>query len=129
MASKRRQGESSKTEKKKQKKTCEETAELCSCVGDEEVKRAVKEAWSQRSHYRQGQWTRSDSSEHLSEVSACSSCVYCRSTDLHTCQVIIMLLHENCTATIRETGRSKKVFTMRLNSQQDCCLQNVHQQP
>ncbi|XP_010743447.3 prolyl 3-hydroxylase OGFOD1 [Larimichthys crocea] len=54
MASKRRQGESSKTEKKKQKKTCEETAELCSCVGDEEVKRAVKEAWSQRSHYRQG---------------------------------------------------------------------------
>lgn len=55
MASKRCPGESERAEKKKKKKTCEETAELCSAVGDEQVKRAVREAWSQRSHYRQGQ--------------------------------------------------------------------------
>ncbi|XP_070760025.1 prolyl 3-hydroxylase OGFOD1 isoform X2 [Enoplosus armatus] len=55
MASKRRPGESERTEKKKKKKkSCEETAELCSVVEDEQVKRAVKEAWSQMTHYSQG---------------------------------------------------------------------------
>ncbi|XP_044050923.1 prolyl 3-hydroxylase OGFOD1 [Siniperca chuatsi] len=54
MASKRRPVESEKTEKKKKKKICEETAELCCVVEDEQVKRAVKEAWSQRTHYSQG---------------------------------------------------------------------------
>lgn len=54
MASKRRQGESEKTEKKKKKKSCEETAELSSVVEDEQLKRAVKEAWSQGTQYRQG---------------------------------------------------------------------------
>ncbi|XP_070686516.1 prolyl 3-hydroxylase OGFOD1 [Pempheris klunzingeri] len=54
MASKRRQGESVKAEKKRQKKSCEEAAGLCSLVADEQVRGAVKEAWSQRSHYSQG---------------------------------------------------------------------------
>ncbi|KAM3626267.1 uncharacterized protein V6R79_026041 [Siganus canaliculatus] len=53
MASKRRQTESNKTEKRK-KKTCEETAELCSVLDDEQVKKAVKEAWTQKTHYNQG---------------------------------------------------------------------------
>lgn len=55
MASKRRQDESNKTETKRKKKTCEETAELCSGVEDEQVKRAVREAWSRRTQYSQGQ--------------------------------------------------------------------------
>lgn len=53
MASKRPQGDSERTEKKK-KKNCEETAELCSVVDDEQVKRAVREAWSQKTHYSHG---------------------------------------------------------------------------
>lgn len=49
MASKRRPGESERAEKKKKKKkSCEETADLCSCVGDEQVKRTVREAWTRR---------------------------------------------------------------------------------
>ena len=56
MASKRRQDESEKTEKKKKKKSCEETAELCSVVEDEQVKRAVKEAWSHKTPYSHGQY-------------------------------------------------------------------------
>ncbi|XP_029986912.1 prolyl 3-hydroxylase OGFOD1 [Sphaeramia orbicularis] len=54
MASKRPQEECKNTEKKKKKKSCEKTAGLCSVVEDEQVKRAVKEAWGRRSHYRQG---------------------------------------------------------------------------
>ncbi|KAM9366795.1 prolyl 3-hydroxylase OGFOD1 [Symphorus nematophorus] len=54
MASKRRQGENEKTEKKKKKKNCEEMAELCSIVEDEQVKRAVQEAWSRKTHYSHG---------------------------------------------------------------------------
>ncbi|XP_045888577.1 prolyl 3-hydroxylase OGFOD1 isoform X1 [Micropterus dolomieu] len=54
MASKRRPGESEKTEKKKKKKNCEETAELCSAIEDGQVTRAVKEAWSRRTQYSQG---------------------------------------------------------------------------
>uniref|UniRef100_A0A3Q4BLW6 Prolyl 4-hydroxylase alpha subunit domain-containing protein n=1 Tax=Mola mola TaxID=94237 RepID=A0A3Q4BLW6_MOLML len=50
MASKRRRGDSEKAEKKK-RKSCEEAAALCSAVEDERVRRAVKEAWSRRSHY------------------------------------------------------------------------------
>lgn len=55
MASKRRQDERDKTEKKK-KKNCDVAAPLCSVVEDEQVKRAVKEAWSQKTHYSQGWW-------------------------------------------------------------------------
>lgn len=55
MASKRRHGEKGRTEKKKTK-SCEEAAELCSVVEDEQVKKAVKEAWGQKTHYSQGQW-------------------------------------------------------------------------
>ncbi|XP_037104114.1 prolyl 3-hydroxylase OGFOD1 [Syngnathus acus] len=55
MASKRQQGEYIKSNKKKRKtNNCEETAELCSVVRDENVKRAVKDAWSQKSHYTHG---------------------------------------------------------------------------
>ncbi|XP_034417964.1 prolyl 3-hydroxylase OGFOD1 [Cyclopterus lumpus] len=56
MASRRRPGDSVKTDKKKKKKktTSEETAELCSLVGDEQVKKSVQEAWSQRTPHRQG---------------------------------------------------------------------------
>ncbi|XP_035508014.1 prolyl 3-hydroxylase OGFOD1 [Morone saxatilis] len=54
MASKRRPDESRDTEKKKKKKNCVETAELTSVVEDEQVRRAVREAWSQRTHYNQG---------------------------------------------------------------------------
>lgn len=56
MASKRRQSENGKTEKRK-KKSCEETPQLCSVVKDEQVKAAVKEAWDQRTSYTQGWWT------------------------------------------------------------------------
>lgn len=55
MASKRRPGESVKTEQKKKKtKSCEETAELCPVLGDEQVKRTVKEAWRQRTDCAHG---------------------------------------------------------------------------
>uniref|UniRef100_A0A3Q3SV15 Prolyl 3-hydroxylase OGFOD1 n=1 Tax=Mastacembelus armatus TaxID=205130 RepID=A0A3Q3SV15_9TELE len=54
MASKRREGEPNPTEKKKKKKNCEETAEFSSCVGDERVKSAVKEAWSRSTRCSQG---------------------------------------------------------------------------
>ncbi|XP_040925978.1 prolyl 3-hydroxylase OGFOD1 isoform X2 [Betta splendens] len=54
MASKRHQTESSKSDKKKKKTTREEVAGLCSCVEDERVTAAVKEAWSRRSHYSHG---------------------------------------------------------------------------
>nr|XP_020460866.1 prolyl 3-hydroxylase OGFOD1 [Monopterus albus] len=54
MASKRPQDDRSTTEKKKKKKNCDETAKLCSCIEDEQVTRAVKEAWSRRTHYSQG---------------------------------------------------------------------------
>ncbi|XP_042266876.1 prolyl 3-hydroxylase OGFOD1 [Thunnus maccoyii] len=55
MSSKRRQDESVNTDKKKKKKkTSEETAHLCSAVEDEQVKSAVKEAWSRRTHYDHG---------------------------------------------------------------------------
>ncbi|XP_019742513.1 prolyl 3-hydroxylase OGFOD1 isoform X1 [Hippocampus comes] len=55
MASKRQQGECMKSNKKKRKvNNCEETAELCRVVRDENVKRAVKEAWSLKSHYTHG---------------------------------------------------------------------------
>ncbi|XP_040917146.1 prolyl 3-hydroxylase OGFOD1 isoform X2 [Toxotes jaculatrix] len=54
MASKRQQGEGSATDKKKKQKKSEETAELGSAVRDERVKCAVKEAWSQRTRYSQG---------------------------------------------------------------------------
>lgn len=60
MASKRRQGDSDKTEKKKQK-SCEEKADLCPLVEDEQLKRAVREAWSQKSHYSQGRLTEHNS--------------------------------------------------------------------
>ncbi|XP_077446662.1 prolyl 3-hydroxylase OGFOD1 [Stigmatopora argus] len=55
MASKRAQGDCFKSNKKKKKlNNCGETAELCSVVRDENVKRAVKEAWSQKSNYTHG---------------------------------------------------------------------------
>lgn len=56
MAPKRRYGEKGETEKKKKTKSCEEAAELCSVVEDEQVKKAVREAWGQKTHYNQGQW-------------------------------------------------------------------------
>ncbi|XP_041640985.1 prolyl 3-hydroxylase OGFOD1 [Cheilinus undulatus] len=54
MASKRLSDESGITEKKKKKKTSLEKAELCSGIEEEQVKRSVKEAWRQRSQYKQG---------------------------------------------------------------------------
>lgn len=62
MASKRQQDECNKPDKKKKKKKCEEVAELCSYVGDDQVKSAVKEAWSQRSHYSHGKVNRTPGS-------------------------------------------------------------------
>ncbi|XP_003970033.2 prolyl 3-hydroxylase OGFOD1 [Takifugu rubripes] len=53
MASKRRQSENGKNEKRK-KKSCEETAQLCSIIDDEQVKKAVKEAWDQKRSYTHG---------------------------------------------------------------------------
>ncbi|XP_022599502.1 prolyl 3-hydroxylase OGFOD1 [Seriola dumerili] len=50
MASKRRQDEVGKSDKKKKQKKSEETAELGSAVEDDQVKSAVKEAWSRRTH-------------------------------------------------------------------------------
>lgn len=43
-----------RTEKKKKKKSSEETVRLCSVLEDEQVKTAVKQAWSQRTHYSHG---------------------------------------------------------------------------
>ncbi|XP_074522545.1 prolyl 3-hydroxylase OGFOD1 [Halichoeres trimaculatus] len=54
MASKRSSQECGKTEKKRKKKTCEETAELCVTLEEEQVKKSMKEAWSQKTHYSQG---------------------------------------------------------------------------
>ncbi|XP_072236590.1 prolyl 3-hydroxylase OGFOD1 [Leuresthes tenuis] len=56
MASKRAQNESGNADKrkKKNKKSCEESAQLCPGVDDEQVTRAVKEAWSRRTHYSEG---------------------------------------------------------------------------
>ncbi|XP_065809063.1 prolyl 3-hydroxylase OGFOD1 [Labrus bergylta] len=55
MASKRLSGEGGKMEKKrKKKKICFESAELSKVVEEEQVKKLVKEAWSQRSPYSQG---------------------------------------------------------------------------
>lgn len=56
MASKRHQSENGKNEKRK-KKSCEETAQLCSVIEDEQVKKAVKVAWNQKRSYTQGWWT------------------------------------------------------------------------
>lgn len=53
MASKRRQGVRDGTEKKK-KKSCDETAELCSLLQDEQMKKDLKEAWRLKSHYSKG---------------------------------------------------------------------------
>lgn len=53
MASKRRQGVRDVSEKKK-KKSCDETAELCSLLQDEQLKKDLKEAWNSKSHYSQG---------------------------------------------------------------------------
>lgn len=44
-----------RTEKKKKKKSSEETVRLCSVLEDEQVKTAVKQAWSQRTHYSHGE--------------------------------------------------------------------------
>lgn len=57
MASRRRAGDSLKTDKKKKRKNktrCEEAAELCSLVEDERVKKSAQEAWSQRTSHRHG---------------------------------------------------------------------------
>uniref|UniRef100_A0AAQ4QW95 Prolyl 3-hydroxylase OGFOD1 n=1 Tax=Gasterosteus aculeatus aculeatus TaxID=481459 RepID=A0AAQ4QW95_GASAC len=57
MASRRRAGDSLKTDKKKKRKNktrCEEAAELCSLVEDEQVKKSAQEAWSQRTCHRHG---------------------------------------------------------------------------
>lgn len=56
MASKRRQSENGKTEKRK-KKSCEEPPELCAAVTDEQVRAAVKEAWSRGTSFTLGGWT------------------------------------------------------------------------
>lgn len=56
MSSKRQHGEHVKTGKKKKKKnTSDETAHLSAVVEDEEVKSAVKEAWSHNTHYSHGE--------------------------------------------------------------------------
>ncbi|XP_010793145.1 prolyl 3-hydroxylase OGFOD1 [Notothenia coriiceps] len=55
MASKRRPGESVKPEKKrKRKRSCEEPAELCSVLEDQQVKQTVREAWGQKTACTQG---------------------------------------------------------------------------
>uniref|UniRef100_A0A1A7XPX2 Prolyl 3-hydroxylase OGFOD1 n=1 Tax=Iconisemion striatum TaxID=60296 RepID=A0A1A7XPX2_9TELE len=54
MTSKRAQEESGTADKRKKKKSCEETVELCPGVEDEQVKGALKEAWVRRTHYSQG---------------------------------------------------------------------------
>ncbi|KAI4830500.1 hypothetical protein KUCAC02_002128 [Chaenocephalus aceratus] len=55
MASKRRPVESVKPEKKrKRKRSCEEPAELCSVLEDQQVKQTVREAWGQKTACTQG---------------------------------------------------------------------------
>ncbi|XP_037552052.1 prolyl 3-hydroxylase OGFOD1 [Nematolebias whitei] len=54
MTSKRAQGDCRTTGKRKRPKSCVETPELGVDVGDEQLKRAVKEAWSRGTHYSQG---------------------------------------------------------------------------
>ncbi|CAJ1049160.1 prolyl 3-hydroxylase OGFOD1 [Xyrichtys novacula] len=55
MASKRLSEECGKVgDKKKKKKSCVERAELCAVLEEEQVKKSVKEAWSQRSPFKQG---------------------------------------------------------------------------
>lgn len=59
MATKRPQDECSSTDKKKKKKSekesREEPVELCAAVEDDQVKRAVTEAWSRKTTYSHGQ--------------------------------------------------------------------------
>lgn len=60
MATKRPQDECSSTDKKKKKKKSEkesreEPVELCAAVEDDQVKRAVTEAWSRKTSYSHGQ--------------------------------------------------------------------------
>ncbi|XP_062327211.1 prolyl 3-hydroxylase OGFOD1 [Osmerus eperlanus] len=54
MNSKRHQNDSNNSEERKKKKKREETAELSSVIDNEEVKKAVKEAWAQRAQYSHG---------------------------------------------------------------------------
>ncbi|KAM9765677.1 prolyl 3-hydroxylase OGFOD1 [Menidia menidia] len=56
MTSKRAQNECNNTDefKKKKRKSCEQSAQLCPGVEDEQVKTAVKEAWNRRTHYSKG---------------------------------------------------------------------------
>ncbi|XP_014835935.1 PREDICTED: prolyl 3-hydroxylase OGFOD1 [Poecilia mexicana] len=54
MSCKRAQNESGDSDKKKKKRSSVETVDLCGSVEEEEVKRAVKEAWSNRTHYSKG---------------------------------------------------------------------------
>ncbi|XP_012736449.2 prolyl 3-hydroxylase OGFOD1 [Fundulus heteroclitus] len=56
MSSKRAQDESGATGRKKKKRSSSsvEAVELCGAVEEEEVKTAVKEAWSSRTHYSKG---------------------------------------------------------------------------
>lgn len=54
MSSKRAQKESGNTGGRKRQRSSEETAELCGAVEEAEVKGAVKEAWSNRTHYCKG---------------------------------------------------------------------------
>ncbi|XP_054626758.1 prolyl 3-hydroxylase OGFOD1 isoform X1 [Dunckerocampus dactyliophorus] len=55
MTSKRQQGGCIESNKKKKKtNNCEEAAELCPVVRDENVRRTLKEAWTQKSHYTHG---------------------------------------------------------------------------
>nr|XP_057945043.1 prolyl 3-hydroxylase OGFOD1 isoform X2 [Doryrhamphus excisus] len=55
MTSKRQQGGCTESNKKKKKtNNREETPEICPVVRDENVRRTVKEAWSQKSHYIHG---------------------------------------------------------------------------
>ncbi|XP_071381307.1 prolyl 3-hydroxylase OGFOD1 isoform X1 [Centroberyx affinis] len=51
MSAKRQQEECGNTDKRKRRKKREEIAEVSSVVDDEEVKRAVREAWTRRAHY------------------------------------------------------------------------------
>lgn len=54
MNSKRHKHDSDNTVKRKKSKKREETAELSSVIDNEEVKRAVRDAWSQRAQYSHG---------------------------------------------------------------------------
>ena len=58
MSSKRSQEHSDNPEKRKRIKKREEVAQLSVVVDDEEVKKAVKEAWAQGVHYSHGEWPR-----------------------------------------------------------------------